>query len=44
MDRFVTIYEATLLEQYPKVKAHMLKVHALPNINKYVEQRPKYMC
>jgi len=44
MDRFVTVYEATVLDKHPNVKAHMMKVHALPNVKKYVQQRPKYVC
>ncbi len=42
MERFVTIYEPAALDGHPIVKANMLNIHALPNINKYVKERPKY--
>lgn len=42
MERFVAIYEPSLLDSYPQVKANMRNVHGLPKINKYVKQRPVY--
>ncbi len=42
-DKFTTFGDATTLDNYPKLKQLVERVHAQPNIKKYIEQRPKTM-
>jgi len=39
--KFPTFGDASALDAYPKLKQHVERVHAQPNIKKYVEQRPE---
>lgn len=41
-ERLNTIYEKDVIKGHSKVLAHMHKVHELPNIKKYVAERPNY--
>jgi len=41
-ERLNTIYEKDVIKSHAKIFAHMQKVHELPNIKKYVAERPPY--
>uniref|UniRef100_A0A914VLS1 glutathione transferase n=1 Tax=Plectus sambesii TaxID=2011161 RepID=A0A914VLS1_9BILA len=40
-DKIITYGDPTALDQFPLVKKHKENVYAIPNVKKYIDQRPK---
>lgn len=41
LERMHSCFDSTVLKDHPTLREHMQRVHDLPNVKRYVDQRPK---